>query len=432
MPCLDPYRLAVQPGRRAAPARGVAGTGKPRRIGCSAQKPDQASAGFRLLERAGGFLLPQAALVTTARTAWRAAWAAMVTELAPQDAGGAYARPPSSFPLAGGPASFGGPAWPLTGPGRYRLYLGNACPWCHRVGVAAFLRGWAVYCQPSPSDYLSLCRLADDPARARRGGWVVEAGAGGGSQAGDALTGSPDLKGVYDALSPTQPYTGRCTAPLLVDGSTRRIVTNDSASILCALDAAAVPGVTTPIRLRPPGLVPAIDALNDDLYASVCNGVYRCGFATGQGAYERAVAGVQAGLDRAESILTSNRFLAGDRVTDADVRLFPTVVRLDAAYGPLFRATRTPLADGWPNLAAWAADLWRLQVGGTGLALGPATVDVEAARASYYGSLFPLNPSGILPVQPAGVAWFGGAGGAAAADGRGGGDLETVFHFRDG
>ena len=423
----------VRPARPTPPGRGGAARKQPHRMAATQPDPPPA-AGFRLLERAGGALLPQAALVSTARAAWNGAWRAMVTELAPQDGGGAYERPPSSFPLVGGPAALGGPAWPLTGAGRYRLYLGNACPWCHRVAATAYLRGWAVYNEPpgqgaggaSPA-YFAVTRLADDPARARRGGWVVEGGRG----AADPLTGSPDLKGVYDALAPGGAYRGRCTAPLLVDGAARRIVSNDSAALTVALDSAAVPGVTSPVRLRPPDLVATIDALNADLYARVCNGVYRCGFATGQAAYAAAAAGVAAGLDAADAALADSRFLAGPRLTDADVRLFPTVVRLDAAYGPLFRATATPLADGWPHLAAWAADLWRLRVGEGGLALGPATVDLEAARASYYASLFPLNPSGILPVQPAGVAWFGGAAGADAAAGRGGTGMEEVFHLRE-
>ncbi len=357
----------------------------------------------------------------------------MVTELAPQDAGGGYARPASTFQLAACPDAV------LSTPGRARLYLGNACPWCHRVAIIAYLRGWAVYApgqadrRPSKQDHLAITRLVDDPARARRGGWALPPG-----QA-DPLTGSPDLKGVYDACAgaPGGAYAGRCTAPLLVDGAGRTIITNDSAALAAALDAAHLPGLTTPILLRPPSLLHAIDALNDRLYASVCNGVYRAGFATSQAAYEAAVTGVRGGLDEADALLSGSRFLTGAKFTDADARLFPTVVRLDAAYGPLFRATGTPLADGWPNLAAWAADVWRLRArdevydnAPAALTLGPATVDVEAARASYYASLFPLNPSGILPTQPAGVAWFGGGAGAAAAAGRGGVGVEDVFWMR--
>jgi glutathionyl-hydroquinone reductase len=452
-PCLRPAQARAR--------RRTARPGIPRTAVAAATPtpPPPPRRGLRILETAGGALPLQGALVKTARTAWTTAWKAMVTELAPQDDGGGFARPASTFP---GPTRPGD--WPLAEAGRARLYLGNACPWCHRVAIAAYLRGYAVYdpgnaSPPSKnsnrSGAIAITRLVDDPARARRGGWALPL------RQTDSLTGAPDLKGVYDALNPggRRPYAGRCTAPLLVDGRTRTIVSNDSAAILAALDgpAASIPGVTLPLTLRPPALAPAIDALNADLYDRVCNGVYKCGFATSGAAYGAAAAGVAAGLADADARLAASRFLMGDRFTDADARLFPTVVRLDAVYGPLFRATAGPLAALWPHVAAWAADVWRLRVpiatttaaaaggggdesggggggggGASSLSLGPATVDIEAARQSYYSSLFPLNPSGILPIQPAGVGWFDSAEGRAAAEGRGGvGRVEEVFYVRE-
>lgn len=323
--------------------------------------------GLRLLEVAGG-VVTQGLVVSTARSAWRAAWRAMVTELAPQSAEGAYARPVSAFQGVLGSAAF--PFDANASVPRYRLYLGNACPWCHRVELALVARGL--------DKAIPITRLEDDPVRASRGGWVMARGAR------DPVFGGTDLRSVYCSADPA--YRGRCTAPLLVDTLTKRAVSNDSAGILAALDA--VEGGAN-VRLTPPRLAHTITTLNDDLYARVCNGVYACGFATTQAAYDAAAAGVAAGLDDADALLAKSPFLCGDKATDADVRLWPTISRLDAVYGPLFRATDRPLA-AWPHLAAWARRVGAVE----GVR---ATVDLAAARASYYASLFPLNPSGIVP-----------------------------------
>ena len=344
--------------------------------------------GLRLLERAGGMLLPQGVIVATAKAAWRKAWSAMMTELAPQGEGGAYARPASAFT-----GVLGSPAFPFHGDdpafaGRYRLYLGNACPWCHRVELALVARGL--------DGAIPVTRLDDDPVRASRGGWVVAAGEGGGK---DPVFGGADLRAVY--VGAAGAYTGRCTAPLLIDTATRTIVSNDSAGILAALDA--VDGGAD-VRLRPAALAAEIDAVNDMLYESVCNGCYAAGFATSQAAYDAAFRRVAAGLDAAEARLAGSRFLVGDRATDADLRLLPTIARLDAVYQPLFRATDRPLA-AWPRLAAWAVDVAALNGGRL-----RATVDIAAARASYFSSLFPLNPSGIVPCGEAGLRVLDGEG----------------------
>jgi glutathionyl-hydroquinone reductase len=319
------------------------------------------------LEVAGSGLLPQGLIVSTARTAWRAAWKTFMVELAPQSDGGAYARPASAFQ-----GVLGSPTLPFDASAapRYRLYLGNACPWCHRVELALVARGL--------QSSIPITRLDDDPVRASRGGWVI----GGNNR--DPVFGGADLRSVYDGAAPG--YRGRCTAPLLVDTLTKKIVSNDSAGIVAALDD--VDGGAN-VRLRPAALAEKIDAVNDDLYARVCNGVYASGFATTQAAYDAAAAGVKAGLDDAEKMLESSPFLCGDKATDADLRLFPTIARLDAVYGPLFRATDQPLS-AWPKLAAWAKRV--AGIGGL-----KSTVDIAAARTSYYTSLFPLNPSGIVP-----------------------------------
>jgi putative glutathione S-transferase len=312
----------------------------------------------------------------------------MVTELAPQSPDGAYVRPAAAFTTV-----LGSPGAPWA-TGRYTLYLGNACPWCHRVELTLLARGLA--------RDVTVVRLEDNPERASRGGWVLAGGRG-------------DLAGIYQSLAPG--VRARATAPLLVDTRSRAIVSNDSAGIVASLDAVAG---GRDVALRPTALVRAVDAANARYQDALCNGVYRCGFATSQVAYDAAAAGVEAALDEADATLASSRFLVGPRLTDADLRLFPTVARLDAVYGPLFRAVDRQLA-AWPALAAWAADINTLDGG----VLAPA-LDVAAAKSSYFKSLFPLNPSGIVPRGD------GGVGTLAGPAGRGAQDAATVFVSRVG
>ena len=286
-------------------------------------------------------------------------------------------------------------------PGRYRLYIGNACPWCHRVAIALVLRGLG--------SVVAVTTAVDAPERASRGGWAFDAP--------DPAFRAADLRGVYNAVSPR--YVGRCTAPLLVDVTRRRAVSNDSAGIVAALDSVDAPGATR-VRLRPPHLVQEIDKLNAWVYDAVANGVYRAGFATTQAAYDEAAAGVREALVDLDARLAASRFLLGPKFTDADLRLFPTIARLDAAYGPLFRAGPDGGLRSLPNLQAWARDVWRLDAGAGRVG---STVDVEAARRSYFTSLFPLNPSGIVPM-------WGGAGLEEEPD-RGSTAVEEAFWLRE-
>ncbi|KAI8473027.1 MAG: putative glutathione S-transferase [Monoraphidium minutum] len=340
----------------------------------------------------------------------------MVRELAPQDSSGGYTRPQYSFDGVLGSPEFPSaiclpahptprarrPAFaPAFAPGcrgplppvrRQRL------PWCHRVLLALALRGL--------SGAVSVTRLLDIPERATRGGWVMPA-------EGDPVWGAADLWEVYDKGSPG--FKGRCTAPLLVDKAGRRLVCNESASLVPQLAALELPGANA-VELRPAALAAAIDDLNDWIYPSINNGVYRCGFATSQAAYDRAAAELHGALARADAILADSRFLAGDRFTEADLRLFPTVVRFDAVYAAIFRAGQRRVAD-YPHLEAWMRDVHQIRVADT--------VDVDECRRSYYTNLFPLNPSGIIPSGPTAADLR-----LDAPHGRGGGSLEEVFHLR--
>ncbi|KAF8065797.1 yqjG [Scenedesmus sp. PABB004] len=347
-------------------------------------------------------LVPQGALVSGAKAGWRLAWETMVRELAPQDAGGGYARPGYAFDEQIGSARFPAES------GRYHVYVGNACPWCSRVLLALAVTGL--------SRHVGVGWLADVPERATRGGWIFEAP--------DPVTGAHDLWGVYDALSPG--FRGRCTAPLLIDAAARprAAVSNESASIVRMLARLSLPG-TPGVELVPAALEAEIDALNDQVYRSVNNGVYRCGFATTQAAYDAAAAELHGALASLDGRLGRTRFLLGDKFTEADLRLFPTIVRFDAVYAGIFRCGRRRVAD-YANLQAWMRDVWQIKVPGGGLQVSDA-IDVDGCRRSYYSNLFPLNPSSIVPSGPTAADL-----GLDVPAGRGGHALAEVFHLRAG
>lgn len=338
----------------------------------------------------------------TARTGWRLAWQAMVRELAPQQKGkGAYVRPGYAF--SGGIDEKSAAA---ATPNSYALYVGNACPWCHRVLLALALRG-------NPS-LVRVVELLDDPERATRGGWVIAPPA-----TSDPVFGARDLYGVYESVSPG--FKGRCTAPLLVDARRRTAVCNESAELVRTVlelrpregTGASSSSSSSSSSAIPPNranLYPLqhraeIERLNARIYQDLANGVYRAGFATTQRAFEDALTGVQSSLLELETLLESKRFLCGEHLTEADVRLFPALSRLDAAYHGFFLRGAPLKKEGavgglaalFPNLHGWLNDVWELPgVGGT--------IDVDAARNSYWKNLFPLNPGGIVPPGPSEAA----------------------------
>jgi putative glutathione S-transferase len=315
--------------------------------------------------------VPKTALITAVKAGWTLAWSIMMAELAPQSRDGAYVRPTDV--LSG--AAVAAPAEP----GRYVLYVGAACPWCHRATLTVALRrlGAAV-------------RVVQLRGNATSGGWEFAPG-----HADPVVPGAATLRDTYAALAPE--YTGRRTAPLLVDSrGGGAVVSNDSAAISCLLNDAFAPepqdGAGPAVELRPAALAAEVDALCAELQGAVNDGVYRCGFATSQRAYEAAQSALRAALGRMDARLADRRFLTGAAVTEADVRLFATVVRLDAVYASLFKAA-VHTAHDFPRLHAWARDVYLLP----GVAAG---VDLAAYRTAYYGSLFPVNPGGIVPAGP--------------------------------
>ena len=334
--------------------------------------------GLRLLE----WIPSQKLLVTVARFTWTTLWKTMLSELAPQSSEGAYVRP--------APQTGSGATWPAELPmvkNRYHIYVGNACPWCHRVSVTLALRGLL------GDAGISCTTLADDPEKASRGGWCFDAANP------DPLLGAADLKGVYDACTEGGSYSGRCTAPLLVDLKTSTIISNESADIVRMLnqfdpsaDDASTDSSGRVVDLYPPSLAAAIDETNAWVYEQVNNGVYRAGFATKQAAYESAECDVHDGLARCDALLSGSRFLCGDSVTEADVRLLPTAVRFDGVYASFFRCGRKQIRSDYPNVARWTREMLSLT--------GPGLFSLADARRSYYSNLFPLNPGGIVPAGP--------------------------------
>ncbi|KAK9868292.1 hypothetical protein WJX84_005861 [Apatococcus fuscideae] len=320
-----------------------------------------------------GKLIPQGLLVKGVKTGWRTAWELMMKELAPQSSDGDYTRPSYGYIH-----SIGTPEFPEE-TNRYVLYVGNPCPWCHRVVLTLVLRGL--------TRHISIVNAVDDPERASRGGWVFNSP--------EPVFGCNDLREVYDAAEPG--YRGRCTAPLLVDCKARRIVSNESSHLVKMLNDVHLPGCSD-VDLYPAALRGEIDSLADAIYDKVNNGVYKSGFATSQAAYERAQKDLWSWLDLLEGKLGENRFLTGSRFTLADLQLFPTIVRFDAMYATLFKCSRKRIQD-YPNLQGWLRDVYQFQTNPDGMQVCD-TINIDDARRSYFGSLFPLNAGGIVPTGP--------------------------------
>jgi len=265
--------------------------------------------------------------------------------------------------------------WPVE-PGRYRLVVSLACPWAHRSIIVRRLLGL--------EDAISLAVV--DPIR-DDGGWRFTLDPGG----RDPVLGVQFLAELYQGTDPG--YTGRVTVPALVDTLTGRVVTNDYPQITLDLSTEW----TAHHRAGAPDLYPTalraeLDELMAQVYADVNNGVYRCGFATSQEAYDEAFEALFSRLDVLERRLADRRFLMGDDVTEADVRLFTTLVRFDAVYHGHFKCNRNKLTEA-PRLWSYARDLFARPGFGD-------TVDFDHIKRHYYVTHHQLNPSGIVPKGP--------------------------------
>ncbi|SCE75492.1 putative glutathione S-transferase [Micromonospora coriariae] len=302
--------------------------------------------------------------------------------------GGAFVRQPNRFtgrvtpdstsPPGGGPDEHD--RWPLEAD-RYRLIWCRACPWAHRARIVRGLLGL--------DDAISLGTV--DPIRDERG-WAFALDPDG----FDPVLGVSFLSEAYLATDPD--YTGRVTVPALVDTLTGRVVTNDYPQLTLDLSTEwrRLHAPDAP-DLYPAGLRPEMDALMAEIHTDVNNGVYRCGFATSQEAYDEAFRALFARLDALSERLAGQRYLMGDTITEADVRLFTTLVRFDAAYHGHFKCNRHKLTE-MPVLWAYARDLF--QTPGFG-----ETVDFDHIKRHYYGTHREINPSGIVPLGPDESGW---------------------------
>lgn len=255
--------------------------------------------------------------------------------------------------------------------GRYHLYVALICPWASRTLMARKLKGL--------EDVISVSVV--EPELSPQG-WRFMTGA-------DAVNGATYMHEIYTKADPA--VNGRATVPVLWDKATNTLVNNESADILRMLNT-GFGALASGSNLYPADLATEIDALNDAIYASFNNGVYRAGFATTQAAYDEAYTQVFATLDMLEARLSDGRtYLHGDRLTETDIRAFVTLIRFDAAYYGLFKCNMRRIAD-YPALAAYTGRIYRLP----GVA---ETVSIDHVKRGYY-SIKSLNPNGIVPKGP--------------------------------
>lgn len=260
--------------------------------------------------------------------------------------------------------------------GRYHLYVSLACPWAHRALILRSLKGLEPIIGVSIVSWLM-----------GEHGWTFDRDHG---STGDALDG---LQYLYQRYTQDDPrYTGRVTVPVLWDRQAQRIVNNESADIVRLFNHAFDDLTRNDLDLYPSALQPTIDGLNARIYPAVNNGVYRAGFATTQQAYEEAFDALFAELDQLEQLLAQQRYLAGAYLTEADVRLFTTLVRFDAVYHGHFKCNLRRVVD-YPNLSNWLRELYQWP----GIA---ATVDLWHIQHHYYQSHTTINPTGIVPKGP--------------------------------
>lgn len=313
-------------------------------------------------------MLPPPWLVRGARSLWHWQWLQLMGGLAPADAQGNYRRPPAGF----------GEAIAVPGdaaePGAHVLIVGRSCPWAHRA--------WLVWALRALADSIHLVVVEPDPQAGR---WRFT----------EPFEGCGTLAELYGRCG--APPGSRATVPLLYSRRRQQVVVGESARLIELLNhwpAATNPDRKSDLDLDPPEQRQATAAWRQRLQESVNDGVYRCGFARTQEAYDAAEAALFTTLEAAEAQLAAggSLWLSGPRPSLADVQLFPTLIRMELVYAPLFGVSRRPL---WQLPALWA---WRSrfhQLPGVADTCWP-----QAWRRDYFGALFPLHPSGIVPAGP--------------------------------
>jgi putative glutathione S-transferase len=291
------------------------------------------------------------------------------------DSDGAFVRIPTSFH---GQISPDPDALQAAEAGRYHLYVSHACPWAHRTLLVRALKGLT----SAISVDVVHPYLTDK-------GWSFDTAFSGST--GDRVNGHDHLQQLYRQASPD--YSGIITVPVLWDKTLGTIVNNESSEIIRLLNSQFQGVCAHPeVDLYPQALRAAIDETNAWVYADINNGVYRCGFAQSQTAYDQALNALFLGLERVEGILARQRYLCGEVLTEADVRLFTTLIRFDAVYHTHFKCNRK-LISQYPAMHRYMAGVYHLP----GVA---ETIDMEQIRFHYYYSHRNINPTGIVPAGP--------------------------------
>ncbi|MBI6628843.1 glutathione S-transferase family protein [Pontibaca salina] len=294
--------------------------------------------------------------------------------------GGAFKREQAQFRNwitadgAPGPTGTGGFA---AESGRYHLYVSLACPWAHRTLICRRLKGLA--------EHIGVSVVHPDLLGE---GWTFRTDFPGAT--GDSLYASNYLRDIYLRAKPDM--TGRVTVPVLWDKETNTIVSNESSEIIRMFNAAFDDITGNSDDYWPAQLRAAIESVNERVYDTVNNGVYKAGFATTQEAYDAPVHVLFDSLDWLEHILSENRYLTGPRLTEADWRLFTTLVRFDSAYHTHFKCNRKRLTD-YPNLWGFTRELYQMP----GVA---ETVDLQHIVRHYHHSHDTINPHRIIPINP--------------------------------
>ncbi len=294
--------------------------------------------------------------------------------------GGAFKRQESQFRnwiTADGSAGPSGDGGFKAEAGRYHLYVSHACPWAHRTLIFRSLKGLA--------DLIDVSVVHPDMMS---DGWTFDTDFDGAT--GDRQFDLPFARDIYTRANPT--FTGRVTVPILWDKERGTIVSNESSEIIRMFNS-AFDGITgNTDDYWPENLRAAIEPINDRIYDTVNNGVYKSGFATTQDAYDAAVVPLFDSLDWIEEILSRNRYLTGDRVTEADWRLLTTLLRFDLVYHLHFKCNRRRIVD-YPNLWAYTRELYQWE----GVA---ETVHFDHIVRHYHYSHDSINPHRIIPINP--------------------------------
>jgi len=260
--------------------------------------------------------------------------------------------------------------------GRYHLYVSLSCPWAHRTVIFRKLKAL--------ENVISMSTVSPDMLK---DGWTFNLSEG---SSGDTANGKSKLSEVYLLADPR--YTGRVSVPVLWDKKRKTIVNNESSEIIRMLNSAFDAFTNVHTDYYPAPLRAQIDKFNDLIYPNINNGVYRAGFATSQAAYEQAFRNVFDALEEIEQTLSQQRYLVGNTLTEADWRLFCTLIRFDAVYYSHFKCNWRHIYE-YPNLSNYLRDLYQVP----GVA---ETVSIEQIKRHYYGSQRQVNPTGVVPVGP--------------------------------